>query len=390
MAEGFNFQINNRLIYGVGRSRELGAFVQAGGFKQLLVFVDEGVLKHSTYSPEIRSILEGAAKTTVEPLRGNEEPDYAYLDQVAATARLQQQPDLIIGIGGGSCLDVTKAVAVLLTNPGSGIDYRGFDKVHVPGIPTVLIPTTAGTGSEVTINAVFTDKSEMRKLGINGRYMNATWALLDAEWTASCPKAAALSAGVDALTHTLESFTCRQHNSLTRVFSREACRLLFENLPCIVEEPGNVERRQRLLMAAYLAGAALFNSGSGIAGALSYPLGVHFKIPHGICGGVFLTSLADYNVENGYTDYAELLDVIAPGVSMSRLEKSKRFASMLRQLCERLGVPKYLDDWGVTAKNADYVASLFLPLQGAFEQNPIAFSAERDAPTMLRRHLMPG
>ena len=150
-----------------------------------------------------------------------------------------QRPDLLIAIGGGSCLDMGKALAVLLSNPGKGIDYRGFDKVRVPGVPTLLIPTTAGTGSEVTINAVFTDKREMRKLGINGRYLSATWALLDAEWTLSCPSAAAVSAGMDAMVHTLESFMCRQHNALTRVFSREAFRLLYRDLPCLVEEPGN-------------------------------------------------------------------------------------------------------------------------------------------------------
>jgi alcohol dehydrogenase len=297
------------------------------------------------------------------------------------------RPELLVAIGGGSCLDTGKALAVLLTNPGRGIDYRGFDQVQVAGIPTLLIPTTAGTGSEVTINAVFTDKREMRKLGINGRHLSATWALLDAEWTLSCPRAAAVSAGMDAMVHALESFMCRQHNELTRVFSREAFRLLYRDLPCLLEEPHNLERRQSLLLAAYLAGAALFNSGSGIAGAFSYPLGVNYRIPHGICGAVFVASVVEYNVERGYQEFAGLLDVIEPGSGLAPAAKARRFAAQLRELCGRMAVPHNLAPWGVGLGDAADIERALLPLQAAFDQNPIAFSAEIDAPALLRRHL---
>jgi alcohol dehydrogenase class IV len=387
VSEQFLFQLDNRLMYGVGRSRELGAFVRERGIGRVLVAVDAGVARHSTYYREILEIVAAAAQTTVETLRDTEEPDYDYLDEVAARLRQAERPDLLIAIGGGSCLDMGKALAVLLTNPGKGIDYRGFDKVRAPGVPTLLIPTTAGTGSEVTINAVFTDKREMRKLGINGRHLSATWALLDAEWTLSCPRAAAVSAGMDAMVHTLESFMCRQHNALTRIFSREAFRLLHRDLPCLLEEPGNLERRQNLLFAAYLAGAALFNSGSGIAGAFSYPLGVNYKIPHGICGAVFVASVVEYNAARGYGDYAELLEIVEPGSALPRDAQSRRFAVLLRALCDRLEVPRTLAHWGVGLEDAADIERGLLPLQAAFDQNPIAFSAQRDAPELLRRHL---
>jgi alcohol dehydrogenase len=387
VSEKFLFQLDNRLLYGVGCSRELGAFVRERGFRRVLLAVDEGVAQHSAYYREVHDIVSTAADTTVRTLRGSEEPDYDYLDEVTAQLRQGPPPQLLIGIGGGSCLDMTKAIAVLLTNPGRGIDYRGFDKVQVAGVPTLLIPSTAGTGSEVTINAVFTDKREMRKLGINGRYLNATWALLDAEWTVSCPQAAAVSAGMDAMTHTLESFMCRQHTTLTRLFSREAFRLLYENLPCLLDAPGDLPRRQQLLLGAYLAAAALFNSGSGIAGAFSYPLGVRYKIPHGICGAVFLASVVDFNVEHGYTDYGELLDVAAPGMAADPRVKSQRFAELFHALCDRMAVPHNLDHWHVGLKDAPDIERALLPLQAAFDQNPVAFSAGRDAPALLRRHL---
>ena len=374
-------------MFGVGRSRALEAFLSERGMRRVLLAVDRGVARASPYYREISASSRQSGRARGEELRSSEEPDYDYLDEVAERLRRLPRPDLLIAIGGGSCLDMGKALAVLLTNPGKGIDYRGFDKVRVPGVPTLLIPTTAGTGSEVTINAVFTDKREMRKLGINGRYLSATWALLDAEWTLSCPRAAAVSAGMDAMVHTLESFMCRQHNALTRVFSREAFRLLYRDLPCLVEEPGNLERRQNLLLGAYLAGAALFNSGSGIAGAFSYPLGVNYKIPHGICGAVFLASVVEYNAARGYGDYAELLEIVEPGTALPPEAQARRFAELLRALCDRMEVPRTLERWGVGLKDAADIERALLPLQAAFDQNPIAFSAQRDAPELLRRHL---
>lgn len=387
MPDNFLFQLDNRLMFGVGRSRGLDTFLSERRMRNVLLVVDQGVAHASPYYREICATLAKAAELAVEELRSCEEPDYAYLDEVAERVRRLPRPDLLIAIGGGSCLDMGKALAVLLTNAGKGIDYRGFDKVQVPGVPTLLIPTTAGTGSEVTINAVFTDKREMRKLGINGRHLSATWALLDAEWTLSCPRAAAVSAGMDALVHTLESFMCRQHNALTRVFSRAAFGLLYRDLPCLLEEPGNLERRQNLLLGAYLAGTALFNSGSGIAAAFSYPLGVHYKIPHGICGAVFVAAVVEYNAARGYGDYAELLEIVEPGRALPREAQARRFTELLRALCDRMEVPRTLERWGVGLKDAADIERALLPLQAAFDQNPIAFSAQRDAPELLRRHL---
>lgn len=390
MGTAVNFRVSDNLVCGVGATRQIGAFLERHAFRRVVVTVDEAVADRSDYFPEIESVMRADGRDVlVHRLRGSEEPDYDYLDAQVADLRSHPAPDVIIGIGGGSALDITKAVAVLLTNPGRGIDYRGFDKVVVPGVPTVCIPSTAGSGSEVTINAVFTDKNERKKLGINGRHMHATHAILDAEWTASCPYSVALSSGMDALTHTLESFMCRQHNDLTRVFSRAAFRFLYANLPALKTDAGNSDRRQQILMGAHLAGIALFNSGSGISGALSYPIGVHYKVPHGIAGAVFLASVVEFNVARGYTDYAELLDDIEPHPGMSAADKSRRFATLLREMSDTLEVPRYLDRWGINRDNVASVAALMLPMQAAFDQNPVEFSADVDALAMLRQHVSP-
>src|SRR5271165_5739041 len=142
----------------------------------------------------------------------------------------------------------------------------------------------------------------------------------------SCPRSVAVSSGMDALVHTLESFMTSNANELTRALNREAFRLLYENLPALVDAPDDKSRRQSLLLGAYLAAAGLFNSGSGIAGALSYPIGVHFKVPHGIGGGIFIASVVEYNVSRGWFDYAELLDLVEPHPDWTSERKAKRFA----------------------------------------------------------------
>jgi alcohol dehydrogenase class IV len=386
MRDTFFFQLDNRLHYGIGWSRSLGDFIRQLGWRRIALLVDEGVAAHNPYYRDILPRIEAAADVTQLRLRGSEEPTYDYLDGLAAEIRALPALDGIVAIGGGSTLDSAKALACLRTNPGPSVQYRGFDKIIVPPVPTICIPSTAGTGSEVTINAVFTDTGEKRKLGINGRYLNATYAVLDAEWTMSCPRPVAISSGMDALVHTLESFMTGNANPLTRCFNREAFRLLYTNLPCLVDAPDDKEKRQLLLLGSYLAAIGLFNSGSGIAGALSYPIGVHFKVPHGIAGGIFIASVVDYNVARGWYDYAELLDLVEPHPDWSAERKARRFAEAIRRLADRLDVPRTLERWGITRRNVDDVAQLVLPLQAAFNQNPVPFTAEGDARDMLMRH----
>ena len=388
MMDQFGFKLLTQAYFGFGYSRQLGDFLQERNFKNIVLMVHEGVYENSDYFEEINSIIENHTDSLkVEVLRGSEEPDYDYLDKVVNKIRSVDKIDVIVGIGGGSCLDIVKAVAVLLTNLGKGIEYRGFDKVKVPGVPVIAIPTTAGTGSEVTINAVFTNKQEQKKLGINGNHMNATYAILDAEWTLSCPFSVALSSGLDALVHAMESFMCQKANPLTRMFSKEGFRQIYSALPCLVHDPKNKEKRQQLLLGSYIGVIGLFNSGSGIAGALSYPLGVHFKMPHGLAGGMFILDVIEFNVKKGYFDYAEIYDLIEPGKGGSNREKSWKFLEKLKELYSELGVEHYLTPWGITENNVEEVGQLMHPMQAAFDQNPVYCSAQEDALIMLKNHV---
>ena len=148
------------------------------------------------------------------------EPTYNELRKTAIVAR-KLKSDVVVGIGGGSCMDTAKAVGALLTNLGDPLVYRGFDKLKKPGIPVICIPTTAGTGSEVSYNASFVDEDSNFKMGINGNHMFAAHAILDGELTLSCPKFPAVGAAVDALVHTVEGYICNTSNEFSDFLSQE-------------------------------------------------------------------------------------------------------------------------------------------------------------------------
>lgn len=387
MKQNGKFYLRTDLFYGVGSTDEALEFIKEKGYKNIYLAVDAGVAKFAPYYKEFTGklgALDASYHETI--LRDNEEPSYDYLTDVANDMRKIEGLDLVIGIGGGSALDMAKTLSALYTNLGDPISYRGFHQLTVPNVDNIMIPTTAGTGSEVTINAVFTDKVENRKLGINGRYIESTYAVLDANWTMSCPYSVALSSGMDALVHTLESFMTNGATPVSRALSREAFFVLYNNLPSLKHDAKNEEKRQNLLLGAYLAGSALFNAGSGVAGGLSYPIGVHFKVPHGIAGGIVLPSLIRFNVENGYHEYAELLDMIESHADWTDEQKSVRFADLIEELAADLDVPKTMGQWGITADNLEHVTELCSGLQGAFNQNPVPFMVGDDVRWILKRH----
>ena len=371
MLSEFKFILKTETYAGIGSRNKIKNVIHENNYNAVWIIVDSALIKFQPYLEVINQLKTDKVFKGVISSRSNMEPDYDYLDQIAAEL-FNKQIDFIIAIGGGSTLDLAKAVAVLIANGGYGIEYRGFDKVKKPGVPVLAIPSTAGTGSEVTVNAVFTDKSEMRKLGINGRYMNATYAILDPEFTISAPLHVAVSSGMDALVHTLESFVGPKANLFTRMFAKEAFKLLYHHLPAIIDEPTNLDRRLKIQLGAYYAAVSLFNSNSGIAGAISYPLGAYYNVPHGIAGGMFVVPVVKYNIDAGYYKYAELYDLIeGADQRLSAEQKSKEFLVLLDKLSEKLTVPKKLSIFGIKKENYEHVIEIMQLLQAAFDQNPV-------------------
>jgi alcohol dehydrogenase len=383
----FDFNVKTNAKFGAHKALSLPQYLKELSLRRPGVIVDGGIAGLE-YLKKVIAALENDPDLTVKvwvyDLR--HEPDYDSLDRIKAVfmdASGKPVTDCFVGIGGGSVLDFAKGLATVVVNPGKAVQYKGFPTGIVPSLPTIAIPTTAGTGSEVTYNAVFTDNDAKKKLGINTRNNYPALAILDPLFTVNSPMPVWVSSGMDALVHTLESYMAVQATPMSRIFAREAFRMVFNNLPRVKDNPADVSIRAKVQYGAYLAGISLINAGSGIAGALSYPLGVHFKVPHGIAGAVFIPHVIQHNVKAGY-DFSELYDLIeGADRNLPAPEKNRQFSEKMFALCRKLDVPEKLGVYGVNAQTIDLLEREIPSLERAFAQNPVPFTVD-DGKNLVR------
>ena len=319
--------------------------------------------------PAARNLLadlrdRGLAVETVVEARSGLEPDYDYLDAIAGGLR-RAQIEAVVAVGGGSTMDLGKGIAILLANGGHGIDYRGLDLVPNPGLPLACVPTTAGSGSEVTATASFVDRATGRKLGINGRHVGATVAALDPALLVDCPRNVTIGSGLDALVHAVEAATARTATPVSILLGCEATRLLFRALPAVVEHPGDLEARGESLLGAHLAALAMQNAAGGPASGISYPLGVHYGVPHGYAGGVLLPHVVAANLAGGFhAGYKPLAAAVA----------AQDFGAALIDLYRRIGAPLDLGAWNVGPEEVQRLAELTLSERMEnLDLNPVPF-----------------
>jgi len=379
----FSFLLNTKTTVGNGQVRNLSTPITNYGFKYPLVLVDEGFEKSPVWQ-ECKNGLEKKFNSSLNifEISGKVEPNYSDLRKTVTSSR-KLTSDVVIGIGGGSCMDTAKAVGALLTNLGDPLDYRGFELLINPGIPVICIPTTAGTGSEASFNASFVDEDSNYKMGINGKYMFASHAILDGEATLSCPKFSAVGAAVDALVHTLEGYICNNFNEFSDFLAEKAFYYLINSISDLNNEAGNVEKRLNLLKGAYLAGIVQMNAGSGIASAISYPLSVYYKVPHGIGGGIFLIGIMAHNISKGYKKYDNLFKYF----ESESISTSFNIAKNLQIIFDRLEVPKNLSQFGINSSDKTHLVKIMQTQQKGFDQNPIPFSCETDFPSFIDSYL---
>jgi alcohol dehydrogenase len=382
----FDFTLNTNAKFGSGRALNLGKYLQEMSFQRPGIIIDKGIAD----TPYVNKVIDSVKDKKFEELITwiydiGAEPDYDSLDQIKLhfmDKHGNPNVDCFVGIGGGSVIEFAKGLATVVINPGNAIQYRGFPTGIKRPLPTIAIPTTAGTGSEVTYNAVFIDWKEKKKLGINTTLNFPILAILDPQFTISCPQFVTVSSGMDALVHAIGSYASPKSSPLTRLFAREAFSRLFDNLYNVIDHPDNLEIRANIQYGAYLASVSLMNSSSDPAGALSYPLGVEFKVPHGIAGGVFLPHVIEHNVNKGF-DYSELYYQILkarPGLPVD--ERNRHFSELMFELCNKLKVPTKLHTFGITESNVDVLLKAAEMRKAAFDLNPVEFSVD-DAKKLL-------
>jgi alcohol dehydrogenase class IV len=363
----FDFYLNTKVKFGCGVRKTITEVLQIEKWNRIGVVVDHNLLT----LPIIKEFIDQLRRSTDVLVVGKcsiSEPTYEALENMRPQF---SDPTLqaVIGIGGGSALDMAKAMAVLVHNKKPAIGYRGFDRMTEPVLPIVAIPTTAGTGSEVTPNASFIDSLEKKKMGINGEAVRPCYALIDPELTLSCPKGPTISAAVDSMVHATEAYAAKKTNSLARLFAGEGFQRVFNALPQLINDLENIDLRQEVMYGAFLSGIALMHSGTGPAAAMSYPLGVHYKVPHGLGGGIFLPHVVKYNISHGYVDYAGLYDKIEG----DKINTAQDFVKRMFNLWHGLDIPKDLSFCGLQKSDMDFFVKETMELKGALDQNPVPF-----------------
>jgi len=362
------FSMGTKMYFGKDCFVHINKVLSEIGCSRVGIVIDQN-LKGLELTKKLIAGIDRIVQSTIADVTVAE-PTYRYLEKFRESF-MGTGIEAVIGIGGGSALDTAKAVAVLVNNKKKATAYRGFDKMTEPVLPIIAIPTTAGTGSEVTPNASFVDDEINKKLGINGEAIRPKYAFLNPAMLESCPTNVAISAGLDALVHAVEAFAAKKASYFSRMYSKEAVGLLVNNLENAILMRDK-QAMEKIFLGSLFAGIAMMNSGAGPAAAFSYPLGVHKKVPHGFAGGVFLPGVMEWNVRNGYYGYSEFAPFIYKQTSsISQKDGAEHVVQKFEDLWNALEVPVDLRNYGFREEDIDLFVSDILELKGALEQNPV-------------------
>ena len=339
-----------------------------GGTKPLIV-IDPGLEKAGIDTLITGTLDKASIKCSVFN-KVDPEPGLKLADLATETAK-QNNCDCVVGAGGGSAMDIAKAVSILLTNGGKAVDYLGLGKIAKQGVPKIMVPTSAGTGAEVTFTAVFINEETGSKGGMNGDPLYPEAAILDPELTRSLPPNVTASTGLDALAHALEAYTSTQAHPISEMYSLEAIDLILRNIRAAYADGRNMEARSNMLMASLLGGKALAMAGVGLVHAMAYPLGGMFGIPHGLANAVLLPYVTEYNIIGNLEKHINLAALFGFNTSnMPLTEAASMAADGLYQLNMDLGIPATLADINVAEEKIPEMADIALTVARPIENNP--------------------
>lgn len=363
------------LLAGMGVLDRLGEQAGELGATRALVITDKGVMGTDT-GDKVKALLE-ANDISVEFFTGVS-PDPAIADAEAALEAAKAGDfNLIIGLGGGSPMDVAAIAAVLLTNPGTVHDYFGIGLVKNPGVPTILIPTTAGTGAEMTPNAILSDPDENLKKAVVSPYILPRVAIIDPMLTVSMPPSVTSSSGIDALTHAIESYTSNNASILTDMFAREAITLIGRSLRTAVANGNDLKARYDMTIGSAYAGISLANAGVTAVHALAYPLGGQYHIPHGVANGLLLPYVMEFNAPGSVAKFADVARLMGERVEeLSLLDQAYVAAESVKALYCDLAIPQSLTELNVPEDGIPGMSAAAMNVTRLMGNNPRTMTVE--------------
>lgn len=358
-----------QLHFGENAIQSLPRVIKSFGGSKPLVVIDPGLAMAGLDADITAPLSEAGMKFTVTS-KVDPEPGLRLADGAAQLAK-KNKCDCVIGAGGGSAMDIAKAAAILLTNGGKAADYLGLGKIKKPGVPKIMIPTSAGTGAEVTFTAVFINEKTGSKGGMNGDPLYPEAAILDPLLTLSLPPHITASTGLDALIHALEAYTSVQAHPISEMYSLEAMDLIFANILTAYADGHNVQARSNMLLASLLGGKALAMAGVGLVHAMSYPLGGMFGIPHGLANAVLLPYVTEYNLIGNQEKFATVASLLGYDIDGLPLREAAMLAvEGLFHLNADLDIPATLADLEIPEEKIPEMADIALTVARPIENNP--------------------
>lgn len=365
-----------------GAARRLGA-VLAGAFasRDLLIVTDAGLHRAGVLDAALASLAGEGFRFSVFDGVVADPPEPVLLDCVAQGRAAGV--GLVLGFGGGSSMDVAKLAAVLLAGDQPLAQLYGIDKVQGGRLPLVQVPTTAGTGSEVT-NITILTTGQTTKMGVVAPQLYADKVVLDAELTLDLPPAQTAATGIDAMVHAIEAYTSRHRkNPLSDMLARRALGLLAGHLLTACRDGHDRPAREAMLLGACLAGQAFANSPVAAVHALAYPLGGHFHLPHGLSNALMLGPVLRFNMRAAAPLYAELADVICPPSDEGVQARAVQFVGAMQALMDQSGAPRRLRDVGVGQDSLPVLARDAMAQTRLLQNNPVEVT-EADALALYR------
>lgn len=364
-----------KIQFGCGAIQQLGEAAKALGATRVALVTDPGIVNAGVHEPVV-AVLERAGLnpglfSEVEP-----DPKIETVDKCLSFVKAHGA-DLLVGLGGGSSLDITKAAAVMTANKGPINQYGGVNLVPKPGLPTLLIPTTAGTGSEVTSISVLSDTVNKVKVGVVSDYMFARMVLLDPELTLGLPQHITASTGLDALIHAIESYTGSQSTFLTEPLAMEAIRLVAKNLRTAYADGSNLEARSGMLQASLLAGLAFANTQTAGAHACALSLGGKFHVPHGVATSLMLPAIMRFNsiaVPEKFADIAEAFG--EPVKKLAPMDKAQKAIDAVVRLIGDVGFKLGLENHGAAREDINDLAKGAMVAARLWHNNPRSATEE--------------
>lgn len=371
----FDFQARTRIVFGAGALDRLGELASELGARRALVVSDPGVVAAGHTERGLDSLRRAGIEAQLfSDLHEN--PTTAHVEAGVRVAR-RHEPQLLVGLGGGSSMDCAKGINFVHTNGGKMADYWGVGKALQPMLPMIAIPTTAGTGSEAQSFALISDAETHVKMACGDKKASCRVAILDPELTVTQPPRLTALTGIDAVSHAIETYVTRRRNPMSLAFSREGWRLLAHHFQRVLEAPEDLDARGAMQLGACLAGLAIENSMLGAAHALANPLTAEYGVPHGQAVALMLPHVVRYNGAQHPDWYHDLLQIAAGAPGCPPPDSGPEgLAEFLTHLVAAAGLETRLAACGVPAESVPRLAAAAeTQWTGGFNPRPVDASS---------------